>query len=146
MPEKNRTLSIKRTKGKNGFVLMPNQVLKLDSRDNVLIALNDLQRGAQMPFDSQTFIVESDVPAKHKCAAEDLSRGASVKMYGVIVGKAVEPIRRGGLLTTRNTRHQAAAFHEKTGEFHWTPPDISKWRQRHFLGYRRTDGQIRTRN
>ncbi len=125
---------------------MPNQVLKLDSRDNVLIALTDLQRGAQIPFDSQTFILESDVPAKHKFAAEDLSMGASVKMYGVIVGKAVEPIRRGGLLTTRNIHHQAAAFHEKTGEFHWTPPDTSKWRQRHFLGYRRTDGQIGTRN
>src|SRR5467141_1891614 len=125
---------------------MPNQVLKLDSRDNVLIALTDLQRGAQIPFDSQTFILESDVPAKHKFAAEDLSMGASVKMYGVIVGKAVEPIRRGGLLTTENIHHQAAAFHEKIGEFHWTPPDISKWRQRHFLGYRRTDGQIGTRN
>jgi len=125
---------------------MPNQVLKLDSRDNVLIALTDLQRGAQIPFDAQTFILESDVPAKHKFTAEDLPMGASVKMYGVIVGKAVEPIRRGGLLTTRNIHHQAAAFHEKTGEFHWTPPDISKWRQRYFLGYRRTDGQIGTRN
>src|SRR6267143_6000489 len=67
-------------------------------------------------------------------------------MYGVFVGKAVEPIRRGGLLTTENIHHQAAAFHEKIGEFHWTPPDISKWRQRPFLGYRRTDAQIGTRN
>src|SRR6267154_461660 len=53
---------------------MPNQVLKLDSRDNVLIALTDLQRGAQIPFDAQTFILESDVPAKHKFTAEDLRR------------------------------------------------------------------------
>src|SRR5260370_15249840 len=125
---------------------MPNQVLKLDSRDNVLIALTDLQRGAQIPFDSQTFILESDVPAKHKFAAEDLAMGASVKMYGVIVGKALEPIPRGGLLTTRNIHHQAAAFHEKTGEFHWTPPDVSKWQQRRFFGYRRDDGQVGTRN
>src|SRR5713226_1529592 len=125
---------------------MPNQVLKLDSRDNVLIAVTDLQGGPHISFYSQTFILESDVPAKHKFTAEDLPMGASVKMYGVIVGKAVEPIRRGGLLTTRNIHHQAAVFHEKKSEFHCTPPYISKWRQRHFLGYRRTDGEVGTRN
>src|SRR5438477_949143 len=67
-------------------------------------------------------------------------------MYGVLVGKAVEPIRRGELLTTRNIHHQAAAFQEKTEEYHWTPPDVSPWRQREFLGYRRSDGQVGTRN
>ena len=125
---------------------MANQVLKLDPSDTVLIALTDLQRGARISFDSQTYTLESDVPAKHKFAAEDLPMGASVKMYGVIVGKALEPIRRGGLLTTRNIHHQAAAFHEKTGEFHWTPPDVSKWQQRRFFGYQRDDGQVGTRN
>ncbi len=125
---------------------MRNKVVKLDSKDNVLIALTDLRRGQQIPFDSETYTLESDVPAKHKFAAEDLPIGASVRMYGVIVGKAVEPIRRGGLLTTRNIHHQAAAFHEKTEEFQWTPPDVSEWRRRHFLGYRRTDGQVGTRN
>src|SRR5260370_4111949 len=125
---------------------MRNKVVKLDSKDNVLIAITDLRRGQQIPFDSETYTLESDVPAKHKFAAEDLPIGASVRMYGVIVGKAVEPIRRGGLLTTRNIHHQAAAFHEKTEEFQWTPPDVSEWRRRHFLGYRRTYGQVGTRN
>jgi len=131
---------------KQRVVPMANQVLKLDPNDTVLIALTDLQRGARISFDSQTYTLESDVPAKHKFAAEDLPIGASVKMYGVIVGKALEPIRRGGLLTTRNIHHQAAAFHEKTGEFHWTPPDVSKWQQRRFFGYQRDDGQVGTRN
>jgi altronate hydrolase len=125
---------------------MPRKVLKLDSKDNVLIALTDLRKSEQIPFDSQTYMMESDVPAKHKFATEDLAIGATVRMYGVIVGKAVEAIRRGGLLTTRNLHHQAAAFHEKTQELHWTPPDVSRWRQREFLGYRRADGQVGTRN
>src|SRR5258708_37582654 len=130
---------IKKTRG---LFSMRNKVLKLDSKDNVLIALTDLRRGQQIPFDSETYSLESDVPAKHKFAAEDLPIGASVRMYGVIVGKAVEPIRRGGLLTTRNTHHQAAAFHENTEEFQWTPPDVSEWRQRLLLGNRRTYGQV----
>src|SRR5580692_6533812 len=125
---------------------MPNKVLKLDPRDNVLIALADLRKGEQIPFDSQTCTLESDVPAKHKFATEELAIGASVRMYGVIVGTAVKPIPRGGLLTVGNLHHQAAAFHQKTDEFAWAPPDVSRWNEREFLGYRRSDGQIGTRN
>jgi len=125
---------------------MQNKVLKLDSKDNVLIALADLRRGEQISFNSRSYTLESDVPAKHKFVTEDLAVGASIIMYGVLVGKAMEPIRRGGLLTTRNVHHQTAAFQEKTEEFRWTPPDVSRWRQREFLGYRRSDGQVGTRN
>ncbi len=125
---------------------MPGQVLRLDSKDNVLIALTFLSKQEPISFDLQTYVLESDVPAKHKFATEDLEVGATIRMYGVIVGKAVEPIRRGGLLTTRNVRHQAAEFQDKTGEFRWTPPDVSRWRQREFCGYRRSDGQVGTRN
>src|SRR5947207_12138815 len=125
---------------------MQNKVLKLDSKDNVLIALADLRRGERLSFGSQSYLLESDVPAKHKFAIEDLANGAGIIMYGVLVGKAVEPIRRGELLTTRNIRHQAAAFQEKTEEYRWTPPDVSPWRQREFMGYRRSDGQVGTRN
>jgi altronate hydrolase len=125
---------------------MPDRVLKLDAQDNVLIALADLRKDEQILYDSQTYTLESDVPAKHKFSSEDLATGASVRMYGVLVGKASEPIRRGGLLTTKNLCHQAAPFHHKNSEFRWTPPGVSRWRQREFQGYRRTDGQVGTRN
>jgi altronate hydrolase len=129
-----------------GPVFMSNRVLKFDSKDNVLIALADLRKGEQIPFDSQIYTLQSDVAAKHKFAMEDLSIGANVIMYGVIVGKVVEPIPRGGLLTTRNIHHQTDQFRSKTDEFHWTPPDVSRWQQREFFGYRRADGQVGTRN
>jgi len=125
---------------------MQNKVLKLDSKDNVLIALAGLRRGEQISFDSQSYTLESDVAAKHKFATEDLAAGASIIMYGVLVGKTMEPIRRGGLLTTRNIHHEAAAFQEKMEEYRWTPPDVSRWKQREFQGYRRSDGQVGTRN
>jgi altronate hydrolase len=125
---------------------MKSRVLKLDPRDNVLIALTNLATGEQIPFESQIYALVSYVPAKHKFATEDLSPGASVIMYGVLVGKAMASIRRGELLTTRNLHHEAAGFHEKSEEYCWTPPDVSKWRKRTFLGYRRSDGQVGTRN
>ena len=125
---------------------MPDKVLKLDARDNVLIALTDLRKGEQILLESQTYTLKSNVPAKHKFAVEDLASGSDVKMYGVIVAKAVEPIGSGELLTTRNTCHYASPFRENSAEWSWKAPDISRWRRRHFFGYRRSDGQVGTRN
>jgi len=44
----------------------------------------------------------------------------------VLIGKAMGLIRSGERLTTRNTHHEAAAFHEKTEEYGWHPPDVTK--------------------
>src|SRR5438093_10962563 len=111
---------------------MQNKVLKLDSKDNVLIALTDLRRGEQVSFDSRTYTLESDVPAKHKFATEDLAVGGRAVKYGVLVGKAMESIRRGGLLTTRNIDHEAAAVQGRTEEERRAAPDVSRGTQREF--------------
>ena len=125
---------------------MQNKVLQLDSRDNVLIALTDLKKGDQIDFAGRGYTLLSNVPAKHKFATEDLAPGGDVVMYGILVGKAVKPIPRGGLLSINNIHHEAALFHEKSEEFRWTPPDVLRWKQRTFLGYHRSDGEVGTRN
>ncbi|HEX4425327.1 MAG TPA: altronate dehydratase family protein [Terriglobales bacterium] len=126
--------------------VMQNKVLQLDARDNVLIALTDLKKSDQIDFSGSRYTLSSNVPAKHKFVTEDLEPGADVIMYGVLVGKAVKPIPRGGLLSINNIHHESAEFHEKSKEIGWTPPDISRWQQRTFLGYHRNDGQVGTRN
>jgi altronate hydrolase len=127
---------------------MPEQknVLKLDARDNVAIALKNLPTASRVGVNGTDVELVTDVPAKYKFAMKDLSAGDAVIMYGVMVGKAVAPIRRGEVITVRNLRHEATPFHESSGEFHWKAPDISKWRDTTFLGYHRADGQVGTRN
>jgi altronate hydrolase len=125
---------------------MQNVVLKLHPNDNVLIALRDLRQGEKVAFSEHMFVLTSDVPAKHKFVTEDLSPGADVLMYGVLVGKASQPIQKGSALNPRNLRHDALPFREKSAELTWTPPDVSRWRDRRFLGYHRADGQVGTRN
>src|SRR5437763_8372484 len=122
------------------------QVLQLDPRDNVLIALTDLKQGDAVEFAGERFALSFRIPAKHKFATQDLSVGAPITMYGVLVGKASQPIRRGELLTLSNIHHEAAPYAGKQSQYHWTPPDVSKWKPRKFLGYRRSDGQMGTRN
>src|SRR5258708_26376381 len=125
---------------------MQNTVLKLDSRDNVLVALTSLRKGDRVAFSGETYTLVSDVPAKQKFVTEHRERGDQIFMYGVLVGQAVEPIRQGELLTTLNISHSAAAFHHGQDGYRWIPPDVSAWRQRTFLGYGRRDGQVGTRN
>ncbi len=126
--------------------LIQARVLKLDSGDNVLIALADLNQGQQIEFEGKIYTLVSNVPAKHKFATENLAVGDDVIMYGVLVGAAVKPIQRGERLTTSNLQHRASAFHEQSGEYRWVRPDTSRWQQRTFLGYHRSDGQVGTRN
>jgi altronate hydrolase len=125
---------------------MNRSLLQLDPRDNVLIALTALPAGERAEFEGQVYTLPKTVPAKHKFAMGNLAIGGDVIMYGVLVGRAVKPIAAGELLTTGNIQHQAAPFHEQSGEFHWAPPDVSRWREQTFLGYRRSDGQVGTRN
>lgn len=125
---------------------MAGKVLRLDSRDNVLIALTDLNQGEQIESSGQSYTLVSSVPAKQKFATQDLAAGADVIMYGVLVGKAAKPISRGERLTTGNVQHQASDFREQSGVYHWDPPSVARWKNRTFLGYQRPDRQVGTRN
>jgi len=122
------------------------RVLKLSPKDNVLVALADLRKGETIAFNGSGYTLATDVRAKHKFATEPLKPGDDVIMYGVLIGKAMEPIAQGEVITPRNTHHQAAPFHEKTEEYRWSPPDVSRWRTKTFEGYHRADGQVGTRN
>ncbi len=125
---------------------MQKQILQLDPRDNVLIALTDLKQGHTVEHAGAAYTLVSSIPAKHKFAMQDLAVGSDVFMYGVLVGKASKPVKRGELLTVGNLHHEAAPFHEKSEDYRWDPPDVSTWKQRSFMGYHRADGQVGTRN
>ena len=122
------------------------KVLQLDRRDNVLIALTDLRQGEDVQFNGNKYSLATPVAAKHKFAITDLAQGAEVIMYGVLVGKTYEPVKRGEALTLRNLRHESSEYHEKSSAYEWKAPDVSRWRERKFQGYRRNDGQVGTRN
>jgi altronate hydrolase len=122
------------------------KILKIDPRDNVIVALTPLTTGETVTLAGETYTLTADIPAKQKFATRDLAVGDEVIMYGGIVGLIREAIPQGGLLTTRNVQHDASGFGPKVGEYTWTPPDASAWATRTFDGYHRADGQVGTRN
>ncbi|SHM02398.1 UxaA family hydrolase [Chitinophaga sp. CF418] len=123
-----------------------NTFLQIHPDDNVLVALQDLQHGTEVRFNGSTITLLKDVPAKHKFMISDIQTGDPITMYGVLVGKANTPIHKGEIVTTENIKHDANAFHEKDDIVEWQKPDVSKWKNRTFMGFPRKDGQVGTRN
>ncbi|HEV2991387.1 MAG TPA: altronate dehydratase family protein [Candidatus Angelobacter sp.] len=120
--------------------------LQIHPKDNVLVALTSLKKGDEGNTAGLAFAVASDVPAKHKFATASLQAGDAIVMYGITIGRAIQPIGQGELITTRNVRHDTAKVERKLATLGWNSPDVSRWRSHTFAGYHRSDGQVGTRN
>ena len=126
---------------------MPARVLKVHPADNVIVALRDLAAGEQIEFENEIYDLPYAVSAKHKFVTEDRQPGEPITMYGVLVGKAMQPIRRGEPITTFNLKHDSDRYGlDKKQPYSWQPPDVSTWEGRSFMGYHRADGHVGTRN
>lgn len=113
----------------------------------MLVALTDLAAGETIEHGGHRLDVVTAVRAKHKVVLRDLAAGDPIVMYGVLVGRAVRPIRRGEGLTTENVRHDATPLDlsRPVGRA-WRGPDVTRYASRMFDGYHRADGRVGTRN
>lgn len=125
---------------------MKQRVLKVHPGDNVLVALTQLSRSENITYKGESFVLQDDIPAKHKFFTKDMKEGDPVIMYGVLVGKAQMAIKAGGLMTTENTKHAAQPYAYRAHQYEWTAPDVEKFRHRTFNGYHRSDGRVGTAN
>jgi altronate hydrolase len=130
----------------NGQAPIQRTVLQVNPNDNVLVALTNLLKDERVIFDGQEYQIQEPVKAKHKFATVDLATGDPIIMYGVLVGKAQEPIKRGGLISTANVRHAANDFSVGQRKTEWAKPDVSKFAGRTFNGYHRADGSVGVSN
>ncbi|KMQ70905.1 UxaA family hydrolase [Chryseobacterium koreense] len=125
---------------------MENKLIKVNPSDNVLVALADIKSGETHKFNGNDFVAITDVNAKHKMAEHDFAVGDPIMMYGVLVGKANLPIKKGEVLTTENVKHQSEKATKKTGDQGWTAPNVDRWKDKTFMGYHRADGQVGVKN
>lgn len=125
---------------------MNHKILQIHPKDNVLVALQDLSAGEIFTHNNVEITLQDDIPAKHKFAIAKLDTGDHIFMYGGIVGKALSTIPSGGVLSIQNVAHEAEDFGTKTGDYQWEAPDISKFKDRTFMGFHRPDGQVGTGN
>jgi len=120
-----------------GFLLM---MIQLDPSDTVAIARTTMQKGQTI---GDLTLVDS-IPAGHKVALRDISKGAKVFKYAQSIGTAAVDIPAGTHVHTHNLAFQAV---DQTYEFgtNLRAPATPK-NQETFMGFDRGDGRIGTRN
>jgi len=125
---------------------MKKVVLKVHPKDNVLVALKNLAKGETIAFEGQEYILQDNIPSKHKFFLQDMNQEDDVIMYGVLVGKAQNFIPRGGLMSTANVKHATQSYDYRGSNYRWYAPDVSEFINKTFNGYHRSDGRVGTAN
>ena len=114
--------------------------IRLHKSDNVVTATASLDAHSQIE-DTQTL---SLVPRNHKIAASPIAKGAPVVKYAQIIGYAAEDIPAGAHVHTHNVefRNTDMAYEFSTD----ITPLPAPTKADHFMGYRRANGRVGTRN
>ncbi|MEQ8685758.1 MAG: altronate dehydratase family protein [Imperialibacter sp.] len=122
------------------------KVLKVHPADNVIVALTDLAQGDTVSLDGASYTLKEPIAAKHKFTMNDMAQGDKIKMYGLVVGTAKNPIAKGMRISVENTTHAVGDLHAREKKTNWIAPDVSKWKSKTFMGYHRSDGSVGTAN
>ena len=117
--------------------------IRVDPYDNVLVALKDIQCSEEV---ETGLIARELIPAKQKLSATHFKIGQDIKMYGVVVGSAIEEILPGQLLSTKNVTHKSSTYTGKTSVYDWQRPELSHLNKKTFKGYHRSNGKVGTAN
>jgi len=120
--------------------------LQINDDDNLLVALQNLKKGTEIIHNGNCIILQDDIDAKHKFTTEAIPMNGEAIMYGVLVGIAKQAIPKGGLVHTFNLHHASQEFKGKIKDYHWSPPNVDKWKPLTFNGFHRADGQVGTQN
>ncbi len=121
-------------------------ILQLHPDDNIVVALRDLPKGSSLQIGEKRLQLLEHIPIKHKFALHDFDPGEAVFMYGLLIGKATQPIRQGALISVDNVEHSTGIYQGRTKELNWQAPDVAKWKDGVFWGYHRPDGSVGTAN
>ncbi|MEQ9180116.1 MAG: UxaA family hydrolase, partial [Nitratireductor sp.] len=122
---------------------MPDRLLRLSPNDHVAVALTALEPGETLsPFSDAT--VRDPVPAGHKVALRPVGTGEQVLRLGQPIGIAARLIAAGEHVHMHNLDYPGSlAGHTITVT---PPPALTNREPPTFLGYRRGDGRVGTRN
>lgn len=120
--------------------------LKVHPDDNVIVALSDLRKGECVETSWGSFLLQEDVPAKHKFLTQPLQKDDAVIMYGVLVGRARFSLPVGTRISTENIGHASGNYTLGKRKTDWYTPDVSRWKDKTFNGYHRSDGSVGTAN
>ena len=119
-------------------------VVFLHPDDNLCVATRNLPAGTRVEAGGCTVTLSGEVRMGHKIALAPIAKGGRALRYGQTIGFATEPIEPGDWIHTHNI--EAGAFSREYQYATDIPPDPAPLEGRTFMGYRRANGKVGTRN
>jgi altronate hydrolase len=119
--------------------------LLLDPRDDVAVALRALEPGERVAVGDGAVDVRANVPFGHKLARHAMAAGEVVRKFGWPIGRAKAAIAAGEHVHV----HNLETLLEGVEGYAWNPAPAEAAEPTaapSFLGYRREDGRVGTRN
>ena len=92
---------------------MKKNYVQIDPRDNVIVAITNLEKGFSAKIGKQKVVLKEDIKQKHKFALNNFEVDDEIFMYGLLIGKAIQPIKAGSAITIFNLKHSSAEYSEK---------------------------------
>lgn len=78
----------------------------IDSKDNVAVAIEKIEKGTAAIFEKNNKIIEimvtDEIPMYHKVAIENIKKGSHIVKYGEYIGVAKSDINKGMHVHTHN--------------------------------------------
>ncbi|MEK6216911.1 MAG: altronate dehydratase family protein, partial [Boseongicola sp.] len=116
--------------------------VRLDPSDNVVTATQSLEVGTDIDGQTTTQLI----PSGHKIATHAIPKGATIRKYAQLIGYASGDIAAGDHVHTQNTEFRNTAFDYEFGTDLRPVTTVDETRRDTFMGYRREDGRVGTRN
>ncbi|WP_336756609.1 UxaA family hydrolase [Pantoea sp. USHLN298] len=119
--------------------------IKIHSRDNVAVALRDLDAGATIEVSALSVALQQAVGRGHKFALQPIAQGELVIKYGLPIAHATQPIVAGELIHSQNARTNLSDLdqYQYLPDFVTIPPQPG---DREVQIYRRANGEVGIRN
>jgi len=114
-------------------------VIRLNPHDNVVVAVVQLAAGTALGGEGIT--TKNVIPFGHKVATQAIKKGEPVRKYGQVIGVASEDIPPGAHVHVHNL-----AFSDLREGAGAAPKFLRSEAMRSFMGYKRADGRVATRN
>jgi altronate hydrolase len=122
-----------------------NSTIHLHPTDNVAIARVQISAGQRLEINGSSILTVDPIPAGHKVALKPIGAGEHIVRYGQLMGRASRAIAPGQHVHTHNVSFEELEFAYEFPETDTAVPN-PPGNTPMFLGYRRQDGRVGTRN
>lgn len=123
---------------------MSQAVVRLNPEDDVVVAARDVLAGERLELADRVLVMREAVGLGHKIAIGNLVAGQPVKKYGQVIGFATQAIESGSHVHSHNLINGDAVGDPRPCTE--IPEALAPIAGRTFMGYRRSNGKVGTRN